>query len=290
MTEQTLVAVYDTAAHADAAIRDLEAADVPSSAISRHAQGTTAGTTAAAAPDREPGFWASLFGSDSTDSAVYDRSLESGSTVVTVKVPEQHVTRVSGILERHNPIDVDERASSYGVSGTTTTTRTPSAPVAPTGTTAGSEDEKMQLAEETLSVGKRAVNRGTTRIRRYVVETPVQEQVTLRSENVTVDRRPVSDGRPVTGADFTDKVVEMTETSEEAVVSKTARVKEEVALRKEATERVETVKDTVRSQEVEVEEVPDTERTKSTAPVTPTGKTTTGNTTTGNTTPRAPKI
>jgi hypothetical protein len=36
----------------------------------------------------------------------------------------------------------------------------------------------------------------------------------------------------------------------------------------------------VRRQEVEVEEVPDTERTKNTAPVTPTG----------NTTPRAPKI
>ena len=36
MNEETIVAVFDTAAHADAAIRDLEAADVPSSAISRH--------------------------------------------------------------------------------------------------------------------------------------------------------------------------------------------------------------------------------------------------------------
>jgi uncharacterized protein (TIGR02271 family) len=275
MTEQTLVAVYDTAAHADAAVRDLKAADVPADAISQHAGTATAGATATstAAPVRETGFWSSLFGGEPDhDTSVYDRSLESGSTVVTVKVPEQHVTRVSDILEKHNPIDLDERASSYGVTETATTTRT--------GTTAGSEGEKMQLAEETLSVGKRAVNRGTTRIRRYVVETPVQEQVTLRSENVTVDRRPVNDGRPVTGAAFTDKVVEMTETGEEAVVSKTARVKEEVSLRKDATERVETVKDTVRRQEVEVEEVPDTERTKNTAPVTPTG----------NTTPRAPKI
>ena len=34
MTEQTLVAVYDTAAHADAAVLDLKAANVPAAAIS----------------------------------------------------------------------------------------------------------------------------------------------------------------------------------------------------------------------------------------------------------------
>ena len=33
MTEETIVAVYDTVARADAAVRDLEAAGVPSSAI-----------------------------------------------------------------------------------------------------------------------------------------------------------------------------------------------------------------------------------------------------------------
>src|ERR1700728_3552258 len=48
----------------------------------------------------------------------------------------------------------------------------------------------------------------------------------------------------------------MTETSEEAVVSKTARVPEEVSLRKEASDRVETVRDTVRRDEVEIEQVP----------------------------------
>ena len=38
------------------------------------------------------------------------------------------------------------------------------------------------------------------------------------------------------------------------MVGKTARVVEEVAIRKEATERTETVKDTVRREEVEVTE------------------------------------
>jgi Domain of unknown function (DUF2382) len=58
------------------------------------------------------------------------------------------------------------------------------------------------------------------------VENPVEEQVTLQGEKITIDRRPVTGGQPV--AEFTDKTIEMTETNEEAVVSKTARVTEEV--------------------------------------------------------------
>jgi stress response protein YsnF len=48
-------------------------------------------------------------------------------------------------------------------------------------------------------------------------------------------------------------VVEMAATGEEAVVSKEARVVGEVAIRREATERVQTVSDTVRRTEVVVE-------------------------------------
>jgi stress response protein YsnF len=47
-------------------------------------------------------------------------------------------------------------------------------------------------------------------------------------------------------------VVEVRETSEEPVIAKTARVVEEVVIGREATERTETVKDTVRREEVEV--------------------------------------
>ena len=72
---------------------------------------------------------------------------------------------------------------------------------------------------------------------------------------MTIERRPVSDNRPLDNASFADKTIEMTETSEEAVVSKTARVTEEIGLRKEASDRVETIKDTVRREEAEVEKV-----------------------------------
>ena len=278
MTEETIVAVYDTAAHADAAVRDLEAANVPAGAISVHAESETASTSGMAAPAKEPGFWASMFGGESSDSATFARSVESGATVVTVKVPEQHFSRVSDILERHNPIDVDERTASYGTIDTTRTTTT-TAPVAASGTApsqlapqAGSDT--IQLAEERLSIGKRAVNRGTTRIRRYTVETPVEEQVTLRDETVHVDRHAVTDGRAVTDADFAERTIEMHEVDEEAVVGKTVRVVEEISLRKETVDRVETVHDTVRREEVEIEELPDSEaaptRTAANGPASPT--------------------
>lgn len=258
MTDETVVAVYDTTAHAEAAIAALKAANVPENSISRHSAATTgASATTTSAPPREEGFWAGLFGGEPDyDSSVYNRSLESGSTVVTVKVPEEHVARVTQILESHDPVDLDERATSYGL--TQTTARQPLATPAPTAMsdrTTGTDDA-IQLSEEQLKIGKRVVNRGGTRIRRYVVEKPVEENVTLRDETVKVERRPVTDGRPVSDADFTDKTIEMTETDEEAVVSKEARVVEEVGLRKEVSDRVETVRDTVRKQEVEVEQIP----------------------------------
>jgi uncharacterized protein (TIGR02271 family) len=242
----------------------LEAAGVPSSAISQHASSGISDTTTTA-PVHEKGFWASLFGGEPEyehDTAVYNRSLESGSTVVTVKAPEEHLNQVMDILERHNPIDIDERASSYGLSaaGTTATaapavssnlsSRDTSLPhgneaVRDTGLPQGGE-EVIQLSEEQLNVGKRLVNRGTTRARRFVVETPVEEAVSLHSERVSVERRPVEAGTKVIDPDFTDRTVEVTETEEEAVVGKTARVKEEVVINKAVADRVETVRDTVR--------------------------------------------
>jgi uncharacterized protein (TIGR02271 family) len=260
MNEQTIVAVF-TGGNADAALRDLRAANVPADAITQHTRSgsfTGAATTTTAAPARGPGFWSSLFGGEPDhDTAMYDRSIDRGSTVLTVKVPAEDFDRVSAILERHDPVELDEHATQHG-SAEMTTTRPPPAPAfgAREPVTSAMRGGTLELAEETLSVGKRAVSGGTTRIHRYVVETPVEEAVTLRTEKVTMDRHPVTDGRPLGDADFSDRTIEMTETSEEAVVSKTARVTEEVSLRKEASDRVETVRDTVRRDEVEIEQVP----------------------------------
>ena len=277
MNEETIVAVYDTAAHADEAVRDLHAANVPANAISQHAgtgtgSGLMAGSAQTSAPAREPGFWSRLFGGEPDhDTSVYDRSLDSGSTVVTVRVPDEHVESVSRILELHNPVDLDQRASGYGIGATTTTTTT-QATVAPAvdATTPRTGDRVIALSEEQLVVGKRLVNRGSTRVRRYVVETPVEENVTLRSEQVSIERRPVAAGTRTADTEFTDRVVEVTETAEEAVVGKTARVREEVVIRKDAAEHVETVHDTVRREDVQVEKVPGQTTSTTTDTIAPT--------------------
>ena len=132
----------------------------------------------------------------------------------------------------------------------------------------GSADT-IKVMEERLRVGKREVARGAVRVRSYVVERPVEEQVTLHSERVTLERHPVN--RAANEADvnaFRERTVEVRATGEEAVVAKEARVVEEIGIRKEGSDRVETVRDTVRHTEVEVE---DTTTGQVTRPTTPTG-------------------
>ena len=114
-----------------------------------------------------------------------------------------------------------------------------------------SQEEVIPLGEEVLEVTKRTENRGTARVRRYVVETEVEKQVTLQSERVVVERRrPVSD--KVTGEILTEMTVEVVETAEVPVVNKRARLREEIVVRTERTQQVETVRETVRRDEVEI--------------------------------------
>ena len=125
MTDETIVAVYNSAEHAALAVRDLEAAGVPTRAITQHAEQSSAtGAVTTTTSAHEEGFWASLFGSGPEyehETSVYDRSLEAGSTVVTVRASAQQLTQILDILERHNPVDIDERAATYLGSQTTTT-------------------------------------------------------------------------------------------------------------------------------------------------------------------------
>ena len=124
----------------------------------------------------------------------------------------------------------------------------------------------IPVVEEEIAVGKREVERGGVRVHTEVQERPVQEQVNLREEHVKVERRPVD--RPASEADIArarqSGTLEVRETAEEAVVQKQARVVEEVRVGKEATERTETINDTVRRTDVEVEETGTTDTTNTT--------------------------
>ena len=114
-------------------------------------------------------------------------------------------------------------------------------------------EEVIPLGEEVLEVSKRTENRGTVRIHRYVVETPVEKQVTLQSERVVVERRKPTEDK-VTGEILTEVTVEVVETAEVPVINKRARLREEIVVRTEHTQHVETVRDTVRRDEVDIQQ------------------------------------
>ncbi len=167
-----------------------------------------------------------------------------GGAVVSVTTDQEG--RASEILVRNGAIDIDERAASWRAEG--------SDPSRLRGNQAG-DDRSIPVIREELHIGKRAVHKGGIRVFNRVEEQPVEEKVRLREEHVRVDRRPAD--RPATEADFRsrDQVVEVTEMAEEPVVQKTARVVEEVVIAKEATERTETIRDTVRRSDVNVEQI-----------------------------------
>ena len=114
----------------------------------------------------------------------------------------------------------------------------------------------VPVVEEELQVGKRKVEKGGVQVKTRVTETPVEADVHLHEEHVKVKRRAVD--RPATGADiaaFQGGTIEMKESAEEAVVSKRARVIEEVVLSKEGRDKTQTVRDKVRKTDVDVREV-----------------------------------
>lgn len=203
----------------------------------------------------------------------YTEGVRRGGTLVTVNSPDDRAQEAVDIMNGRGAVDIDSRGSTYQETGYTGYTPD-AAPYAhedivaernryagttgagTTGTANVAGETVIPIVEEELTVGKRQVQGGGARVHTYMTETPVQESVTLREERVTVDRRPVD--RAVTDADktaFREGTTEVTETSEVPVVAKEARVVEEVVVGKQATERTETVKDTVRRTEVDVEDV-----------------------------------
>jgi stress response protein YsnF len=114
------------------------------------------------------------------------------------------------------------------------------------------EEQVIGVGEEVLNVGTRMVAGKTTRVRRVVVQAPVQQDVTLHTETVVLERRkPISsNGNEV----LTEVTVEMSDFNEVPVISKAVHLVEEVLLRKEVTARTETIHDTVRRDELEIEQ------------------------------------
>ena len=291
---RTIAAFFDTREAAQTATTDLVAAGIPREFIRLTEGGSKTNATGAASAANEKGFWdelKDLFLPDE-DRYGYAEGLRRGGYLLSVKVEEAYYTRAMDILDRDGAVNLDEREASWRSegwsgyqssastgSGYGSETRTASSLSSGVGLGAGAtasalagsaatarssstqvdtlqsgKDEVIPVYEETAQVGKRDVNHGRVRLRSYVVETPIREQVNLRSEQVQVERRPVD--RPIGAGDavFKDRVIEAEEHAEEAFITKETRVKEEIALRKTVESQNQTLSDTVRRTEVEIED------------------------------------
>ena len=257
MSYQTVVAAFDTAANAQAAVQALKAGGFHGDDISIFDKNRVG--------MRETGLWQRMFGGGlhQHEAEIYHQTLERGGSVVSVRVPDSEVAHATGILDIHRPVDVHDRAVTTGVApaarveaAVASITAAPIAAaqkVAVSPKLAEAHDEVLRLAEEQLEVGKRMVESGRTRVRRFVTEREVSADVTLHEEHADVLRRAVTDPKYIGEIDWADRTIELVETAEQALVSKTARVVEEVALKKIGSDHVETVRDKIRRQQVEIE-------------------------------------
>jgi uncharacterized protein (TIGR02271 family) len=117
------------------------------------------------------------------------------------------------------------------------------------------EEIHVPVMEEELTATVRKQEAGAVRIEKDVVTEERVLDVPVTEERVRVERRVVD--RPVSAADaeaFTDTVIDVPVESEVVDVHKQARVAEELVISKEAVERTERVTDTVRKEEVFVDE------------------------------------
>ncbi len=230
-------------------------------------------------------FFKNLFGSDDDNDTNVNRysTAARGKSIVTVHaVSGNEAERAADILDDCGAVNVDENADEYNTYNTTTG----AAPVGAFNETAGasastidsdvnttgiygknkttgvsdSDDitgkKSIPVIEEELQVGKRTVETGGVRLKSRIVEKPVEENLRLREERVYVNRNTVN--RAATNADFDafkEGEVELREHAEVPVVNKEARIVEEVSLGKETNERNETIRDTVRKTEVDVENI-----------------------------------
>ncbi len=252
----TYIALFHHRDHAAAAIRDLEGSGFSSAALT-----IIGGGNGSTYSDARGGF-GSAYGYGGADSlsevGVPDRDrkhlqdgLDQGGTVLVLQGAGERADEIEKIFHKHSTSKIDETDVQQG--GLV-------APAVAAPVPASLADSTViPVAKEELVVGKREVERGGVRVFRRIVEEPVSESVSLHEEHVVVERHAVD--RPVTDADLRqgDRAIEVTETAEEAVVGKTARVVEEVRVGKQESDRTETIRDTVRHTEVEVEPVVATE-------------------------------
>jgi uncharacterized protein (TIGR02271 family) len=249
---RTVTALYDTRAEAEAARERLSSAvDVDSARIIDN-------------ESRGSGSPLNSVYMSNEDRHAFDEGIRRGGFMLCAEIDnDEDADRIVDILEQTSPVDLDERQQSWKSEGWQGSSASQQQQFGERGQGFGEtgrrtvEEERIPIVQEEMKIGKREVERGGARVRSYVRETPVSEQVNLREENVSVERRPVneavSENELDTSGMLEDREIEMRATGEEAVIGKDARVTEELVVKKTAEERTQNVQDSVRHTEVDVD-------------------------------------
>jgi len=213
-------------------------------------------------------FFNNLFGDDSDDSRKYTSMSEKADTIVTVHASSRdQAEEAANILDSCGAMDIDESSiadDSYTQTGDQTGGYRGTSDMSGRydNSNAGNDrrfedqrnEEKIDVIREDLQVGKRSVETGGVRVRSRIIEKPVEENLRLREEHVRVHRQPVDKAANINDMEsFREKEIELTEYSEVPVVNKEARVVEEIRVTKDVNEREETVRETLRETEVDIE-------------------------------------
>jgi uncharacterized protein (TIGR02271 family) len=258
---RTITAMFNDRSEADQAAAQLR---TQLGAEARIVDQSSSSSSSSSGGSSSGGFWSDLkemFVGDE-DRATYEEGVRRGHFLLCANVPEEQADRACMLIESAGSMDVDHHEQewrSQGWAGAQGIRESGSSSQEFSSERSNIvEEERIPVIEEQLRVGKREEQRGGARVRSYVEERPVTEQVNLREEHVSVERRPVDEAISPNALDrsdlLQDREIEMRETAERAVVGKEARVKEEVVIQKSADQHTEQVSDTVRNTEVEVDE------------------------------------
>jgi hypothetical protein len=179
----------------------------------------------------------------------YADGIRSGGTVVLVRTDDTKANRAAEIMEHHSTRGA--HAGTAALRGSSQTTGKATSP----GRGAGKQIRAEEVEEE-VRIGKRAVERTGARVSTHNSERPIEKNLNLHEEKVSVQRRAAN--RPASEADLRkgDEEFIVKERSEEPVVEKRARVVGEVVVSKESHDRQATIRDTVRRKDVHVDKEP----------------------------------
>jgi len=171
------------------------------------------------------------------EASYYNQEFEAGRTVVFVNGPGQQ-QEAFDILRRNGGYD-----ASTGVTQTSGTANQ---------STDTDPEQRMQLREEQLRVGKQAVQTGEVGLRKEMVSEQQTVDVPVTHEEVVIERRPGS-GQPSDTPIGEEETYRVPVREEQVSVQKQPVVREEIALGKRQVQDTQQVSETVRREEARIE-------------------------------------